>query len=226
MNGVVPDKKARASLTKGQKPSARGRKVTFCDKGHACQEFQMYSEEECVDVWFSCEDYDNMKSSFEFTVFMMDAGCPEKVEDDEHTTRGLEKRSEEGQWKRYERKRDYYNAVLDEQERQWDEDIDDQDKISQIAQDVTRESLLEAFDQGVLDEIAVHGHSLRLRKQNQVDDIDIVDVDTDADADADTDALTASTDRTLSSSAVSASAHTSSNDSSWHSDDVLEEDSK
>ena len=79
----------------------------------------MYDEEWHPDLWFAPEDYDEMKQSFEFTIFMMDAGCPEKVDDNETTTtRGLEKRTEEGQWRRYERKRDYYNKVLDEQERQ------------------------------------------------------------------------------------------------------------
>jgi hypothetical protein len=137
------------------------RSVSFCDKGHQCEEFEMYAEEEHQVVWFSAEEYDEMKRGFEFTIFMMDAGCPEKVEDDEHTTRGLEKRSEEGQWKRYERKRDYYNAVLDEQERQWEENIDDQNLISQVAVEVNRDSLREAYDQGVLDEIEVYGHALR-----------------------------------------------------------------
>lgn len=138
------------------------RSIQFCDKGHRCREFQMYSDEEVEEVWFAPEDYDAMKKAFEFTVFMMDAGCPEKVSDDlEHTTRGLEKRCEEGQWKRYERKRDYYDAILDEQERQWEEDHDDFDEIARIAVEVTRDSFREAQDMGVMDEIAVYGHALR-----------------------------------------------------------------
>eukprot|EP00978_Attheya_sp_CCMP212_P028737 scaffold100080_cov32-Attheya_sp.AAC.2 len=43
----------------------------------------------------------------------------------------------------------------------WDEDEDDHDKIGEIAVGSTRVSFMEAYDQGVLDEIAVYGHSLR-----------------------------------------------------------------
>lgn len=109
----------RRSCLKTKTSKKKKRSIRFCDKGHLCEYFDMYEEDLHPDLWFTPEAYDEMKSSFEFTIFMMDAGCPEKVEDNETmTTRGLEKRTEEGQWKRYERKRGYYNEVLDEQERQ------------------------------------------------------------------------------------------------------------
>jgi len=175
----------KASYFAHRKPSANGRRVQFCDKGHTCQEFDMWEPELVAVIWFTHDEYDEMKANFEFTVFMLDAGCPEKVEDDEHTCRGLEKRSEEGAWCRYERKRDYYNAVLDEQERQWEENEDgeeDLDAIGEIAVEVTRESRLEAQDQGVLDEIAVYGHLLRQRRRElsqQEDDVDTITITTD-----------------------------------------------
>ena len=109
----------RRSCLKSETSKRKKRSIRFCDKGHLCEYFDMYDEDLHPDLWFTPEAYEEMKSSFEFTIFMMDAGCPEKVEDNETvTTRGLEKRTEEGQWKRYERKREYYNEVLDEQERQ------------------------------------------------------------------------------------------------------------
>ena len=117
------DSRVRGSILKARSrrpdEEPHRRSVRFCPKGHTCEEFDMYDEEWHPDLWFAPEDYDEMKQTFEFTIFMMDAGCPEKVHDNETTTtRGLEKRTEEGQWRRYERKRDYYNKVLDEQERQ------------------------------------------------------------------------------------------------------------
>jgi hypothetical protein len=51
---------------------------------------------------------------------------------DEHTSRGLEYRTQEGAWARYENKRDAYNSVLDEQDRQWKVDKDDDDKICEM----------------------------------------------------------------------------------------------
>jgi hypothetical protein len=153
------------SSVKSARSKRRGvrRNVMFSDEGHDSQEYEMYSYDEALEAWYQCGDYEAMKSGFEFTIFMMDAGCPEKVEDDEHTCRGLEKRCEEGQWKRHERKRHYYDVVLDEQERQWDHQEDDQEKISQLSVEVNAESLMEAYDFGVFDEIAVYGHALRLR---------------------------------------------------------------
>jgi hypothetical protein len=184
----------RSCLKSASKRSRVKRSVRFSDDGHECQEFEMYSEDELLEAWYQSEDYESMKSSFEFTVFMMDAGCPEKVEDDEHTCRGLEKRCEEGQWKRYERKRDYYDAVLDEQERQWDHEEDDQEKISQIATQVNRESRMEAYDVGVFDEICVYGHALRLKYATGYDNGGAQSLSDDIELDAATVDLTLSSD--------------------------------
>lgn len=86
-------------------------------------------EEEIEETWYSAKEYSEIKSSYQLTIFMMESG--EKMSE-EHTPRGLEYRTQEGAWARYENKRDAYNAVLDEQDRQWKVDKDDHDKIREI----------------------------------------------------------------------------------------------
>lgn len=83
-------------------------------------------------IWYSAKEYSDIKASYQLTIFMMESG--EKISSDncEHTTRGLEYRTQEGAWARYENKRDAYNAVLDEQDRQWKVDKDDFEKLREI----------------------------------------------------------------------------------------------
>lgn len=81
-------------------------------------------------MWYCAQDYSDFKSGYQLTIFLMESG--EFEEDDNHTSRGLEYRTQEGAWARYENKRDAYNAVLDEQDRQWKVDQDDFERIRAI----------------------------------------------------------------------------------------------
>jgi len=123
------------------------------------------SEEDIEQIWYSHYDYDDIKASFEYTVFMMDAGEAKTVENEEHTTRGLEMRTEEGAWARFEHKRDAYNAVLDEQDRQWNEGEDDPEKISQCCLEVSAPATKGALERGLEDEVAANEVNKDLRKQ-------------------------------------------------------------
>lgn len=87
-------------------------------------------EEEVAQIWYDAQEYAEIKSAYQLTIFMMEAG--ETLDSEEHTSRGLEYRTQEGAWARYENKRDAYNAVLDEQDRQWQRDEDDYDEIARI----------------------------------------------------------------------------------------------
>lgn len=87
-------------------------------------------DEEIASTWYESREYTEIKSAYQLTIFMMEAG--EVLNSEEHTSRGLEYRTQEGAWARYENKRDAYNAVLDEQDRQWQSDKDDHDEISRI----------------------------------------------------------------------------------------------
>jgi hypothetical protein len=111
-------------------PLSKG--VRFSDKNEVfpIQHLDDMTDEEVYAIWYTSREYSEIKQAYQVTIFMMESG--EEVSGDEHTSRGLEYRTQEGAWARYENKRDAYNAVLDEQDRQWKVDKDDYDKIRQI----------------------------------------------------------------------------------------------
>jgi hypothetical protein len=88
------------------------------------------TDQEVAQIWYDAKEYSEIKSSYQLTILMMESG--ELKEDGLHTCRGLEYRTQQGAWARYENKRDAYNAVLDEQDRQWKVDKDDHDEISRV----------------------------------------------------------------------------------------------
>jgi hypothetical protein len=103
-----------------------------------------------ADVWYDGAEYSEIKKSYQLTIFLMESG--EKLTGEDHTSRGLEYRTQEGAWARYENKRDAYNAVLDEQDRQWKEDIDDWDTISSVYLEHSTKCLKAAYERGVSDQ--------------------------------------------------------------------------
>jgi hypothetical protein len=103
-----------------------------------------------ADIWYDPSEYAQIKKDYQLTIFLMESG--EKLTGEEHTSRGLEYRTQEGAWARYENKRDAYNAVLDEQDRQWKEDIDDWDIISRVYLEHSSKCLKAAYERGVGDE--------------------------------------------------------------------------
>jgi hypothetical protein len=76
-------------------------------------------DHEVAATWYNAKEYKEIKLSYQLTIFMMEMG--EELSN-EHTSRGLEYRTREGAWARHENKRDAYNGVLDEQDRQWQAD--------------------------------------------------------------------------------------------------------
>ena len=89
-----------------------------------------FTKEETKATWFEPNEYACMKSEYKDTLFLME--CGKTLDDTEHTARGLEYRTQEGAWARYENKRDAYNAVLDEQDIQWKEDYDDDEALRRV----------------------------------------------------------------------------------------------
>jgi len=89
-----------------------------------------YTDEEIAAVWFDPHEYAMMKNEYKDTVFLME--CGQVLDEVEHTGRGLEYRTQDGAWARYENKRDAYNAVLDEQDIQWKEDYDDDEALRRV----------------------------------------------------------------------------------------------
>lgn len=89
-----------------------------------------FSNEELSSLWYDSGDYMEMKNQYKETIFLME--CGKMMDEVEHTARGLEYRTQEGVWTRYENKRDAYNAVLDEQDLQWKLDSDDFEQIRKV----------------------------------------------------------------------------------------------
>lgn len=118
------------NMKSGKPPLAKG--IRFAEKNEIfhIQHLDDMTDEEVFNIWYTSKEYSEIKQAYQVTIFMMESG--ETITGDEHTSRGLEYRTQEGAWARYENKRDAYNAVLDEQDRQWKVDKDDYEKIRQI----------------------------------------------------------------------------------------------
>jgi hypothetical protein len=124
---------SRPKTGKGALPLSRSIRWAEKNEIHKIHHIDDMSDEQIAATWYGAKEYSEIKSAYQMTIFMMEAG--ETITGDvEHTSRGLEYRTQEGAWARYENKRDAYNAVLDEQDRQWKVDKDDHEKIRQIYQ--------------------------------------------------------------------------------------------
>lgn len=107
------------------------------------------TDEEVALIWYDSEEYSEIKSSYQLTIFRMESG--ELKEDDDHTSRGLEYRTQTGAWARYENKRDAYNAVLDEQDRQWKVDQDNDVEIGRVYLQHSTKCAVAAAERGAED---------------------------------------------------------------------------
>ncbi|CAB9497937.1 expressed unknown protein [Seminavis robusta] len=163
---VTPMPKAILKRPTTTNPKTHNRKLTFHNKKKTKRIPNVASmpPEILEDIWWAAEDYDDIMRSFEYTVFMMEAGEAKAVEDDQHCTRGLELRTEAGKWARFEHKRDCYNAVLDEQDRQWNEGEDNQDKIANCCREVTAKTQRIACRKGMQDEKDIEKYVADTRK--------------------------------------------------------------
>jgi hypothetical protein len=108
------------------------------------------TDEEVDSIWYDPEEYKEIKVSYQSTVMMMESGEP--LPEEEHTSRGLEYRTQEGAWARHENKRDACNAVLDEQDRQWQDEADDHNMISRIYIEHSQRCAEAAAERGKSDE--------------------------------------------------------------------------
>lgn len=115
---------------KGSKPLTRAVRFTDRNTTFPIPHLDDISDAEVAEIWYNAAEYSEIKSAYQLTIFMMENG--ELKEGDDFTSRGLEYRTQQGAWARYENKRDAYNAVLDEQDRQWKADKDDHDALGRV----------------------------------------------------------------------------------------------
>lgn len=110
---------------------------------HKVVEYEGVDEEERGEVWYQREEYDIIKSRNSLIVKMMKAGSFEESE--EHTFRGLEHKLKEGFKIRRNNKFNALNAVLEEQDRQYDRGQVDQEVIAKAYRRVSLNAKESAF---------------------------------------------------------------------------------
>lgn len=102
-------------------------------------------------VWWTREERKEMEREYEAVLFLMDTKKP--IDEDEHSARGLEKKTEEGAWVLYESQRDALNAVLGEQEKLRRERTtgDCSERVADAYQEATAQTKLVALERGAQD---------------------------------------------------------------------------
>jgi hypothetical protein len=90
-----------------------------------------FDEETVKAVWYAKAEYDTMKVGFVATIKKMMRGEP-IAEDNESTIRGLEFRTRKGALRRQHNKLAAITAVLDEQDRQYNDGTFDDERLSEI----------------------------------------------------------------------------------------------
>mmetsp|Transcript_21077 Transcript_21077/g.45813 ORF Transcript_21077/g.45813 Transcript_21077/m.45813 type:complete len:178 (-) Transcript_21077:214-747(-) len=137
----------------GKKKRSSGKSIVFAESVEIFDVPHLNDtpDEEIYATWYSKEEYSAIKSSYQLTISMMESGgCSAGQED--HTPRGLEYRTQEGAWARYENKRDAYDSVLDEQDRQWKLDADDEEKLREAYVLFSEKCAKKAHKMGVKDQ--------------------------------------------------------------------------
>jgi hypothetical protein len=119
--------------------------VRFSDSNEVCpvQHLDEYTDDELSAIWYDSDDYGEIKNSYQHTIMLME--CSKTFPEGEHTSRGLEYRTQKGAWARYENKRAAYGAVLDEQDNQWSKNKDDHDEIARVYIEHTIKSAKAAY---------------------------------------------------------------------------------
>jgi len=85
------------------------------------------SDDEIEATWYAGDDYADMKEQYQITVYFLELDGDNLP--DGHEKRGLEGRTRDGQWERYTARKAAVNDVLDEQDRQWEADIDEDELL-------------------------------------------------------------------------------------------------
>jgi hypothetical protein len=117
-------------------------------------------EGEIAATWYDRDEYCEIKKSLSPTVKKMHKGLPLDSDDDE--SRGLEYRTRAGAQRRQKNKLHSIDAVLDEQERQWEESRSDPTYIAEIYSQATAHCLMGAY-------LAAKADSEFVQKQIQLD---------------------------------------------------------
>jgi hypothetical protein len=108
-----------SSVETSKQPLSKSLKFADANEVFHVDHLDEIPDHEVAATWYNAQEYRDITSSYQLTIILMETG--EELSN-EHTRRGLEYRTEDGAWARYKNKQDAYNAVLDEQDRQWKAD--------------------------------------------------------------------------------------------------------
>jgi len=120
-------------------------------------------DEEVFSCWYHEEDYSMIKKRIRVSVLLMEAG--RAVESPEHTDRGIECRTADGARERYRNRRTTVNAVLDEQDSQWDNNVKDDDRLAKVSMGHSGKSRVSAMVRARQDQEFVRAHLRALRRE-------------------------------------------------------------
>lgn len=115
-----------------------------------------YEPDEVIATWYQKDEMAQMKADMVDTVRSMLRGELEN-DSEEQCMRGLESRTRIGANKRQENKLRALEAVLDEQDREFEAGIIDERTISLVYQRVSLRCRNEAHERGLRDEVEVYG---------------------------------------------------------------------
>lgn len=125
------------------KPKIRRRHSVDFKNGHSSFEIDKPDEMEALDIWYTRQEYDIMKARNSLIVKMMKSG--KFCETEEHSFRGLEHKLKGGFKQRRSNKFGALNAVLEEQDRQFNRNFNKPEIIAEAYRRVSLNARENAF---------------------------------------------------------------------------------
>lgn len=158
---VSSDEPSHQSIT----PRRTSRAVSFSPNVHVKRTLHInnYSDEEIHATWLDESDFQRIRGEIDLTVHLMETGG--HIESDKQCTRGLESRTTVGALRKLQNKQDARDAVLFEQETQWNRGINDAETISDVYQERSHSCGVSAHIVGLFDEKMTRGLDARAGKR-------------------------------------------------------------
>jgi len=153
----------------------RRKRVSFQQDEKLIQEIASrveLTEEDLDALWYTKDEYELSKKSQLFIIKLMDRGMGSLENDDELCPRGLEGRTRAGARRKRKSIEAAWDAVLGEQEKQWDEGRFNSFTLARVYLESAAQSAMAAFLAAKRDEEFVHGNKIALkaptRAQSQI----------------------------------------------------------
>ena len=151
-NNLYQQAMCSESPRKSMTPTRATRTVSFSPDVHVKRTLHInnYSDDEITATWFNETDFQRIHQEISVTVQMMERSEP--IDHNKYCSRGLEFRTRVGAHQRLQNKVDARDAVLTEQDLQWNEDIDDPEMLADVYRDISRCCIVSAHMAGLFDE--------------------------------------------------------------------------